>query len=201
MKNILVGAVLLILLITSQSYALVGLRIGANANITQPSATIAFSQATGSETFNPTGFGITGFAVADVIFLKVTADIGYINFGEQSYSYNLPMDELTGYENVTASAKITAMPILFGLRWELGLPIGPKLLLGAQAGVHNFTYSYDGTAVDMGYLDKEETESKFSFAPIVGLKWSSVEASLLYMVIEDFNYVGLRVGYTFGFGI
>ncbi len=201
MKNSFVLFMLLTLFITGQSFALIGLRVGANANITQPTATIAFGEATDGKTFNPTGFGVTGFAMADIILLKVTADVGYINFGEESYSYDLPLGGVADMDNISASANVKAVPIMIGLRWEFGLPIGPKLHIGAQAGVHNFTYTYSGTAVDMGYIEKEQTESKFSVSPIVGLRWSALEASLLYMIVEDFNYVGLRVGYTFGFGI
>lgn len=198
MKRIFVIAMLFTLLVVSQSYALIGLRVGANANLVQPSATLAVDQAMGkAPEFNPTGFGVTGFAIADIVLLKVTADVGYINFGEQSFDYDIPLLD----ENISASAKVTAIPIMIGLRKEFGLPVGPKFHIGAQAGVHNFTYTYEGTAVDMGYMDAEQTESKFSFAPVVGVRFGALDASVLYMVIQDFNYVGLRVGYTFGFGI
>ena len=200
MKRFFLYALLLVLIISSRSFAFIGLRIGANANITQPSATIAFDQLT-NESFSPTGFGVTGFAVADIIFLKVTGDIGYINFGEQSYEWNAPDNLPTNMQRVSANAKITAIPILVGLRWEVGLPIGPKFHFGFQTGVHNFTYSYEGTAVETTFVNETETSTKFSLAPIIGLRWTSLEASLLYMIVEDFNYVGLRVGYTFGLGI
>jgi len=200
MKKYSALTMLFVLLVAGQSFALIGLRVGANANITQPSATIAFDQFTG-ESFSPTGFGVTAFGMADVILLKITGDIGYINFGEQSYEWSAPSELPTSMQKVSAKAKVTAIPILVGLRWELGLPIGPKFHFGFQAGVHNFTYTYEGTAVETTFVDETETSTEFSFAPIIGLRWSALDASLLYMVVEDFNYVGLRVGYTFGFGI
>lgn len=204
MKKILFVDAVLILFAASQSFALVGLRLGANANITQPAATLAFDQIGSgglSETFNPTGFGVTAFAMADLVFLTVTADVGYLDFGKQSYSLKVPIDLSGNTETFTANAHVTAIPILAGLRWELGLPVGPKFHLGFQAGLHNFTFTYEGTAVDKKFINGEETSSKVSIAPIIGLRWSSVDASLLYMVVEDFNYVGLRVGYTFGLGM
>ncbi|MBN1559171.1 hypothetical protein JW998_02905 [candidate division KSB1 bacterium] len=200
MKKLLVYALFLTVLIAADSYALVGLRIGANANITQPSATIAFEQLT-NDSFNPTGFGVTGFAMADLMLLKITADIGYIDFGEQSYEWEAPDEFPTTMKKVSAQAKVTAIPILVGLRWEAGLPVGPKFHFGFQAGVHNFTYTYEGTAIETTFVNETETTTEFSIAPIIGLRWSALEASLLYMIVKDFNYVGLRVGYTFGFGI
>lgn len=200
MKRLFILASLLVFLLFGQSFALIGLRVGANANLVQPSATLAVEQALGkAPEFNPTGFGITGFAVADIVLFKVTAEAGYINFGEQSIEFEFPA--LSSFAIPSASVKITAVPIMVGLRKEFGLPVGPKLYIGAQAGVHNFTYTYEGEAVDLGYIDAEQTESKFSLAPVVGLSWSSLEASALYMIIEDFNYIGLRVGYSFGFGL
>ncbi len=198
MKRTFSIALMLVLFVFSQSFALIGLRVGANANLVQPSATLALDQAMGEDPkFNPTGFGITGFAMANILFLNITADVGYINFGEQSFDYDVPLLD----DDISASAKVTAVPIMIGLRKEFGLPVGPKFHVGAQVGVHNFTYTYEFDAADFENLEDEQTESKFSFAPIVGLRMGALDASLLYMVIEDFNYVGLRVGYTFGFGI
>ena len=198
MKRMFV-ALFFVLLIVNQSFALAGLRIGANANLVQPAATLALDLPVEDPEFNPTGFGVTGCAVADIVFFKITADVGYIDFGEQTLDFNIPA--ISSFAMPEASAKITVIPIMVGLRKEFGLPVGPKFHIGAQVGVHNFTYTFGGDAVDLGILEAEETESKFSFSPIVGVRISSLDASLLYMVIEDFNYIGLRVGYTFGFGI
>lgn len=200
MKKLMMYAVLFFFMITGNSFALVGLRVGANVNITQPSATIAFEQLT-NESFNPTGFGVTGFAIADLALLKVTADVGYIDFGQQSYEWSAPKDIPTNMQKITAQANVTAIPLLIGLRWEMGLPIGPTLHVGFQTGVHNFTFTYEGTAVETTFVNETETSTEFSLAPIIGLRWSGLEASLLYMIVKDFNYVGLRVGYSFGFGI
>ncbi len=198
MKRFFILASLLVLFLFSQSFALIGLRVGANANLVQPSATLALDQAMGENPeFNPTGFGVTGFAMANILFINVTADVGYINFGEQKFDVDVPLLD----DNISATAKVTAVPIMVGLRKEFGLPVGPKFHIGAQVGVHNFTYTYEFDAADIANLEEEKTESKFSFAPIVGLRIGALDASVLYMVIEDFNYVGLRVGYTFGFGI
>jgi hypothetical protein len=198
MKRNFAIALLFVLLAVGQSFALIGLRVGANANLVQPSATLALDQAEGKDPeFNPTGFGITGFAMANILFINVTADVGYINFGEQNFDYDVPLLD----DKISASAKVTAVPIMIGLRKEFGLPVGPKFHIGAQVGVHNFTYTYEFEAADFANLEEEKTESKFSVAPVVGLRMGALDASLLYMIIEDFNYVGLRVGYTFGFGI
>ena len=101
-----------------------------------------------------------------------------INFGEQNYSYNIPIgeDELTA---VSASAKVSAVPILFGLRWEFGLPIGPKLHIGAQAGVHNFTFQYEGSAVEQGVVTPDQRHGAHQRADEEGgshgsLSWSWV---------------------------
>ena len=205
MKRLFIMTLLFALLAVSQSYALVGLRVGANANITQPSATIAFDQLANdldfSKSFNPTGFGVTAVGMADLVFMTITADVGYFNVGEESYNWERPDNEQNIGARVSATAKVTAVPIMAGLRWELGLPVGPKAHFGFQAGVHNFTYTYEGDAVETVFVDETETKTEFSVAPIIGLRWSSVDASLLYMIVKDFSYVGLRVGYTFGFGI
>ncbi len=173
-----------------------GLRLGVEANVVKPSASLALGQLTNGD-FSPTGYGVTAFGMADIILLKITGNIGYLNFGEQSYSYSVPG---INSPEISATAKVTAVPVLVGLRWELGLPIGPKAHFGAQVGVHNFTFSYEGTAVDQGLIADSATDSRFSFAPIVGMKWGPLDASLFYMMVKDFNYVGLRVGYMFGIG-
>ncbi len=187
------------LLIFAQPAMAQGLRIGAHANFIKPNASLDFSEY-GDDTFDNTGFGVTAFGMADLVLMNITGHIGYLNFGEQSYDITipgLPGDPVA----LSAKAKVTAMPILVGLRWEFGLFVGPKFFFGVQAGFHNFTYEFEGTAVDENVINEKDTESIFSFAPVVGLSWSSLDASLFYMVVEDFNYAGLRVGYTFGFGL
>ncbi len=195
MKKLLAA---IIILSSINAASALGLRLGVEANMVKPNASLALGELTNGD-FSPTGYGVTAFGMADIILLKITGNIGYLNFGEQSYSVSPPLFSSMG--ELSAKASITAVPILVGLRWELGLPIGPKAHFGAQLGVHKFTFNYEGTAVDEGLLAKTETDSRFSFSPIIGMRWGPLDASLFYMMVEDFNYVGLRVGYIFGIGL
>jgi len=192
--------VVLLLIVSTQTVSALGLRLGVQGNVAKTDASLAFGElSTGA--FSPTGYGVTAFGMADIIFLKITATVGYMNFGEQSYSLHSPVivDGFSG--DLSATAKVTAAPMLVGLRWEFGLPIGPKAHIGAQAGVHNFTFSYSGSAADIGLVEKTHTSSKFSLSPIIGMSWGPLDASLFYMMVQDFNYVGVRVGYVFGIGL
>jgi len=193
-------AVVLLLFVSTQTVSALGLRLGVQGNVVQTDASLALGQLSDGA-FSPTGYGVTAFGMADIIFLKITANIGYLNFGEQSYSFQPPPLTSDFIGDLSATAKVTAVPLLVGLRWEFGLPVGPKAHIGAQAGVHNFTFSYKGSAADIGLVEKTQTSSIFSFAPIVGMSWGPLDASLFYMMVQDFNYVGLRVGYIFGMGL
>lgn len=188
--------ILLLLMLANSAWA-VGLRLGVEANLMKPNATLALSEYTDGS-FDPTGFGVTAFGMADLIFLKITGNVGYLNFGEQNFDFQLPG---VPEANISASAKVTAVPVLVGLRWEFGLPVGPKPHIGIQAGVHNFTYTYEGSVVNQELVNETETTSEFSFAPVVGLRFAALDASLFYMIVKDFNYLGLRLGYTFGLGL
>jgi len=135
-----------------------------------------------------TGYGVDAFGVFDVVLLTVTARVGYLSFGGEEY-------QVLGD---TYKTTITAVPVMAGLRWDFGLPVGPSIYVGAEAGIHAFT-----TTVEVaGETLPSESSTEFAFAPNVGLEFAGFDLSAFYMFVnindEDANYWGLRLGWGIG---
>jgi hypothetical protein len=171
MKKILI--VLIILSFAGISSAQ-GFKLGVAGNV-------AFPTGDWSE-FTSTGYGVDAFGVFDIVLLTLTVRAGYLSFGENST------------ELYTTSTK--AIPIMAGLRWDFGLPVGPSFYAGVEAGVHSFTTTFEakGAAVPL----PDETESKFAIGPNIGLELAGFDLSAYYMIISDANYWGLRLGWGIG---
>lgn len=60
---------------------------------------------------------------------------------------------------------------------------------GIEAGINIAMVSFDG---------ESESESRFGFAPQLGYHLGAVDIAARYQIIEDANYIGLRVAYVFG---
>ena len=109
--------VLTTMLFAVQSVHALGLRLGVEANMMKPSATVALSQL-GDETFDQTGFGVTAFGLAELVLIKITGNFGYLNFGEQSYSYDftdLPIEQTS----ISAKAKAISLSEIIPTRAPL----------------------------------------------------------------------------------
>ena len=139
------------------------------------------------ESTSGSGYGIDAFGVFDLMLLTVTARVGYLDFGDKEF-------DLGGGVKYTSSIK--AMPIMAGLRWEFGLPVGPSLYAGVEAGVHNFMTEISGGGVS--FPNTEETESKFALSPNIGVTLLGLDASAYYMYVKDASYWGLRLGWGIG---
>jgi hypothetical protein len=137
-----------------------------------------------------TGWGVDAFGVFDVMLLTITARVGYIDFGEKSYDAGA---------GVTYTSHWTAVPVLAGLRWDFGLPVGPSLYAGVEAGIHAFsvTSSVSGFDADV----PTESETKFSISPNVGVVLAGFDISAYYMYIKDASYWGVRLGWGLGLGV
>jgi len=90
----------------------------------------------------------------------------------------------------------TSVPILAGLRWNFGVPVGPSFYAGLEAGVSMFTVTYEnvGPSVTSG----DETSTEFTLSPNIGLEFMGFDIGAYYMVISDANYWGLRLGWGIG---
>jgi hypothetical protein len=159
-----------------------GFKIGVAGDLAKPTGD--WADVTGSS-----GWGVHAYGVFDLMVLTITARAGYMDFGEYTY-------ELLGNE-FTAHTK--AIPIMAGLRWKFGLPVGPSVYVGAEAGVHNFTVDVDAPGLGNTIVAVSESETKFSLSPSVGVELGPLDLAVYYMYIKDFSYFGARVG--FGFGI
>jgi opacity protein-like surface antigen len=130
------------------------------------------------------GYGVDAYGVFDVVLFTLTVRAGYLSFGDYE-------QEFAG-EKSTIS--MSAVPVMAGLRWEFGLPVGPLFFAGVEAGVHNFT-----TTVEVaGNTLPSASESKFAFGPNVGLEIAGFDLMAYYMIISDLNYWGLRLGWGIG---
>lgn len=149
--------------------------------------TAAFPTGDFKDVTKSTGYGVDAFGVFDLMLLTVTARVGYMDFGEKE------IDLGAGQK---ATYRYKAIPVLAGLRWEFGLPVGPSLYAGVEAGIHAFTVEY--TAVGFTAPDPTETETKFSIGPNVGLTFIGFDLGAHYMYIKDASYWGIRLGWGIG---
>jgi hypothetical protein len=133
------------------------------------------------------GWGVHAFGVLDIMVLTITARAGYMDFGEYTYDSGL------GYD-ITSNVK--AIPILGGLRWEFGLPVGPSLYAGVEAGIHYFTTVY--SVGELGASIPDKTDTKFSVSPNVGVSVAGFDVMAYYMYIKDMSYYGVRLGWGIG---
>jgi hypothetical protein len=174
MKKIVI--VLLVLTFASISSAQ-GFKLGVAGNVT-------FPQGDWSELTSSTGWGVDAFGVFDLMVLTVTARAGYLSFGENE-------QQILGETYKTTT---TAIPVMAGLRWGFGAPVGPSFYVGAEAGIHAFTTTVEAG----GQTLADDATTEFAFAPNVGVEIASFDISAYYMIIKDANYIGLRVGWGLG---
>jgi hypothetical protein len=173
MKKIVI--VLLVLAFAGISSAQ-GFKLGA-------AGTVAFPTGDWSE-LTDTGWGVDAFGVFDLMLLTLTVRAGYMSFGGKEF-------EELGEKFKT---DITVVPVMAGLRWSFGAPVGPSFYAGLEAGVHNYT-----TTVEFGGETlPSETETKFAIGPNLGVELAGFDISAFYMLVSDANYWGLRVGWGIG---
>jgi hypothetical protein len=157
-----------------------GFKLGIAGNVVFPTGDL--KDATSS-----TGYGVDAFGVFDIMLLTLTVRAGYLSFGEKEF-------DLGGGEKLTVST--VAIPVMAGLRWDFGLPVGPSFYAGVEAGIHAFTTTYESSGTIVA--DPDDTETKFALAPNVGLEFAGFDLSAYYMIISDANYWGLRLGWGIG---
>jgi hypothetical protein len=173
MKKILI--VLLILTFAGISSAQ-GFKLGV-------AGTAAFPTGDWSE-FTNSGWGVDAFGVFDLMLLTLTVRAGYMSFGGEEY-------ELLGE---TYKTDINVVPVMAGLRWSFGAPVGPSFYAGVEAGIHNFTTTIEAA----GQTLPSESETKFAIAPNLGVELAGFDISAFYMLVSDANYWGVRVGWGIG---
>ena len=155
-----------------------GFKLGVAGNVVFPVSDVLKSAS------SSTGYGVDAFGVFDIMLLTLTVRAGYLSFGETEYT-------IAG-EKVTESTK--AIPVMAGLRWDFGMPVGPSFYAGVEAGIHAFT-----TTVEVaGVTAPDKTNTEFSIGPNVGLEFAGFDLSAFYMIIKDANYWGLRLGWGIG---
>ena len=171
-------SVLMISFMVSQAWGL-GIKVGIGGDVSLP-------QGDWKDQTN-TGFGGSLFTVLDIQVIKLTADIGYISYGTKEVEL---FTEKYEYQ-------LSAVPVLVGVRYEFGAPVGPKFYVGAKLGYHFFA----STVKVNGITAPTENTEEFTIAPYVGVSLLAFEITGHYMIIKDANYIGLRLAYTLGIGI
>ena len=149
--------------------------------------TAAFPTGDWSE-FTSTGYGGDAFGVFDLALLTLTVRAGYLSFGENE-------TEVLG-EKYTKS--VSAVPVMAGLRWGFGAPVGPSFYVGFEAGIHSFTTTVESGGVTIPLEGDEGSETKFALGPNVGLEIAGFDLSAYYLLISDANYWGIRLGWGIG---
>jgi hypothetical protein len=173
-------AIFVMAFMISQAWGL-GMKVGIGGDVSLP-------QGDWKDNTN-TGFGGSLYAVLDVMVLKVTGDVGYISYGTKTI----------GEDPVKQEYQASAIPLLIGLRYDFGAPVGPKVFAGVKVGTHLF--SSEVTSSTAMLEDKKTDKGKFTIAPYVGVSLLAFELTGHYMIIDEANYIGLRLAYTLGIGM
>jgi hypothetical protein len=149
--------------------------------------TVAFPTGDWSE-FTSTGYGVDAFGVFDIVLLTLTVRAGYMSFGGEEIE--------RGGE--TFKTDLTAVPVMAGLRWSFGAPVGPSFYAGVEAGIHSFTTTVEW----QGETLPSESSTEFAIGPNLGLEIAGFDVSAFYMIVsnndEKAHYWGLRLGWGIG---
>ncbi|MFZ0388938.1 MAG: hypothetical protein WAN36_00650 [Calditrichia bacterium] len=136
-----------------------------------------------------TGLGGTAFVeYMATPNMSLSGKAGYLYFGGESEGFSF-----------------SAVPILAEGRYYMGMQGEMRPFLGAQLGVHIFSFKTEFNNPITGEKMEESTsETKFSFAPTIGIRVNQLDISAFYMLISDdpssLNYVGFRIGFGFPMG-
>jgi hypothetical protein len=174
MKKILI---VLVILSLSGIASAQGFKLGVAGNVVFPTGDW-------KDAVSSTGYGVDAFGVFDIMLLTITVRAGYLDFGENE-------EERLGE---TYKTSVKAIPVMAGLRWSFGVPVGPSFYAGVEAGIHSFT----STLEVAGETFPDETKTEFAIGPNVGLEFAGFDLSAYYMIISDANYWGLRLGWGIG---
>ncbi len=126
------------------------------------------------------GFGVTGkvfYGLNDDA--DITGTLGYLHFGLKDSQY--------------VSGNISMIPIMFGYRHNFG-----GFYAEPQLGLVALRSKVD--AVDFGFGSfggGSYSETKFSLSIGGGYAMGDWDFGLRYQLVDNFNFLGLRVGYNF----
>ncbi|HYF69989.1 MAG TPA: outer membrane beta-barrel protein [Ohtaekwangia sp.] len=122
------------------------------------------------------GFGVTARYEAPINDnLSWMGTAGFLTFGEKDDS----------------GVKATIIPINAGIKYYFNGESFTGFYGGAELGL-NFA------SVKIDAIDETDSETKFGFAPQIGYHLPVIDISLRYSIIDDIDYLGLRVAYVFG---
>ncbi|HUH47022.1 MAG TPA: hypothetical protein VLZ54_07730 [Arenibacter sp.] len=124
------------------------------------------------------GFGVTGkvfYGLNDNA--DITGTLGYLHFGLDDTNY--------------VSGNISMVPIMFGYRHNFGgFYAEPQLGLVALRSKLDTNYGF-------GLYGGSYSETKFSLSIGGGYAMGDWDFGLRYQLVDNFNFLGLRVGYNF----
>jgi hypothetical protein len=178
---------LLVLVLCLSQLAFAGPKFGIGGNLGLPTGT--WKDYVSSVAFGGTAQAMMPFGEN----MAIGAQAGYLIFGSKSFG-------VAGVASVEWDVK--AIPILGVYRYYLGVPGGPRPFVGAYAGFHLFqnsvtseiTIPFFGTSK----VTVDDNTTKFSFGPAGGVEIGALEIAAAYMLISDFNYIYVRLGFNFG---
>ena len=121
-----------------------------------------------------TGYGGVFMVKLGLPVIDVTGSVEYLNFSEKETA------------NVKASSNMWS--INAGAR----ISVFPFISAGAELGNYWIT-----TTVDAGNGDKDNSENKVAFTPLLAANFSMFEVSVRYAIISDVGFFSLRAGIYF----
>jgi len=125
------------------------------------------------------GFGVTGkvfYGLNDNA--DITGTLGYLHFGLEETQY--------------MSGHISMIPIMFGYRHSFdGFYVEPQLgLVALSSKIDNVDFGF-------GSFGGTYSATKFSLSIGGGYAMGDWDFGLRYQLVDNFNFLGLRVGYNF----
>lgn len=130
-----------------------------------------------------TGFGATVRYEAPINDnLSWMGTAGYLAFGEKDDS---------GF-------KASIIPINAGLKYYFAGESFAGFYAGAELGFNIVKVKFDYDLPGIGNVSGDNSETEFGFAPQIGYHLPVIDISLRYAIVNDADYLGVRVAYVFG---
>ena len=125
------------------------------------------------------GFGVTGKVFYGLNEnADITGTLGYLHFGmEEAQSIN---------------GHISMIPIMFGYRHDFG-----GFYAEPQLGLVALRSKVDSIDFGFGSFGGSHSDTKFSLSLGGGYAMGDWDFGLRYQLVDNFNFLGLRVGYNF----
>ncbi len=103
--------------------------------------------------------------------------------------------DVSGTSASISAAKV--VPILVVGQYYL-TNIGPKVYAGFGVGPYRVDFGSLDAGTSGGSIEDIGSETKFGFAPKVGVNFGGFDLGIAYHIVNDLNFLGFNLGFHFG---